>query len=131
MKNFFEKYIYYHSVYFKKVFPKWDGWQSHSIMSLTGCQTLLIVNLTFIFIYGPFNIKRKLNIIEIFIFLAIFFALDYYNNKLYAGRFTEFNDRWKNEQRREKIFSISKIIFFITISWGLIFINGWLFNRYR
>lgn len=131
MKLFFEEYIYYHSIYFKKIFPKWNNWESHTIISLTICQTLIILNFLFFLIYGPLKLKGELNPVEYFAILAIFFGLDYYNNKLYKGRFEEFDKKWKNVERRRKIIKLLIMVIFTFFCWGLIFINGWIYSRYK
>ncbi len=100
-------------------------------LSLTVCQTLIIINIIFFLIYGPFEIKRKSNPIEYIVFLLIFFGLDYYNTKLYKGRFEEFDKRWTNESKKDKLIGMIKIISFVIFCWGLILINGWIYNRYK
>lgn len=131
MKLFFEEYIYYHSIYFKKIFPKWNNWESHTIISLTICQTLIILNFLFFLIYGPLKLKGEFNPVEYFAILAIFFGLDYYNNKLYKGRFEEFDKKWKNVERRRKIIKLLIMVIFTFFCWGLLFINGWIYSRYK
>lgn len=125
MKTFFE-YLYYRiaKLNFVKNFER-------ATISVTMCQTLLIVNIIFFFIYGPFEIHGKSNSYEYLGFLVIFFGLDYYNNKLYKGRFEEFDKKWCNETKKAKIIGMIKVISFIILCWGLVFINGWIYNRYK
>jgi hypothetical protein len=125
MKTFFE-YLYYRiaKLNFVKDFER-------ATISVTVCQTLIIVNVIFFLIYGPFEIHGKLNNYEYFGFLAIFFGLDYYNNKLYKGRFEAFDQKWGNEPKKDKIIGMIKVISFIILCWGLFFINGWIYDRYQ
>jgi flagellar basal body-associated protein FliL len=62
---------------------------------------------------------------------VIFFGLDYYNNKLYKGRFEEFDTRWGNEPKKKKVINMIVIVLTIIIAWGLVFINAWIFGRYK
>jgi hypothetical protein len=125
MKTFFE-YLYYRiaKLNFVKDFER-------ASISVTMCQTLVIVNLYIYFIMGPFEIKGKSSPVEYIIYLVIFFGLDYYNNKLYNGRFHEFDEKWANESRKDKIVGMIKVISFIVLCWGLFFINGWIYDRYK
>lgn len=125
MKTFFE-YLYYRiaKLNFLKNYER-------ATITVTVCQTLIIVNIIFFTIYGPFKIIGKANPMEYIIFLAIFFGLDYYNNKLYKGRFDEFDKKWGNENNKDKILGMIKVISFIIFCWGLIFINGWIYSRYK
>ncbi|WKW46707.1 hypothetical protein P3875_01145 [Myroides sp. JBRI-B21084] len=125
MKTFFE-YLYYRiaKLNFLKNYER-------ATITVTVCQTLIIVNIIFFTIYGPFKIIGKANLIEYLIFLSIFFGLDYYNNKLYRGRFDEFDKKWGNESKKDKIIGMVKVISFIIFCWGLLFINGWIYSRYK
>jgi hypothetical protein len=125
MKTFFE-YLYYRiaKLNFVKDFER-------ATISVTMCQTLIIVNLYIFLIMGPFEIKGKLSPIEYIIYLAIFFGLDFYNNKLYKGRFEEFDRKWGSEPKKTKMIGMIKVISFIILCHGLFFINGWIYNRYK
>lgn len=125
MKNFFE-YFYYRMAKLNKN-------NSYEIPSLglTATQFMLVINMIFLFIYGSFEIKGKFNVFEITGLIVIFFGLDYYNNKLYKNRFNEFESKWANESKKEKTIGFIKIILFVLLSWGLIFINAWIFGRFK
>lgn len=125
MKIFFE-YIFYRMA---KLHPSKE--YHEGTLSLTICQTSIIVNIIFFLIYGPFEIHRKSNNYEYLGFLVIFFGIDYYNNKLYKDRFEEFDKKWGNESKKDKIVGMIKVISFIFLCWGLFFINGWIYNRYK
>lgn len=132
MKYFFKKQYYYMSKYNKKIFKNWNGWESQAIISITMVEFLIILNIL-VGIYLAFSpeTKRKFNTYEIIIFLVLFFGLDYYNNKLYKGRFEEFDELWGNESKKNKIISMITIVLTIIIAWGLVFINGLLFGRFK
>lgn len=125
MKTFFE-YFYYRMT-------KLNQNNSYEVPSLglTATQFILITNIIFLFVYGPFEIKGKFNVFEITGLIVIFFGLDYYNNKLYKNRLNEFESKWANESKKEKTIGFIKIILFILLSWGLIFINAWIFGRLK
>lgn len=125
MKTFFE-YVYYRiaNLNFVKNYER-------AIISVTMCQTLIIVNLYIFFIIGPFKIKGKSTPIEYIVYLVIFFGLDYYNNKLYKGRFEEFDKKWRNESSKDKIIGMVKVVFFVILCYGLFFINGWIYDRFK
>ena len=126
MKTFFE-YLYYRiaKLNFVNNFER-------AIISVTIVQFLVIINAFLIINLKLFNgVERKFKTYEIIIFLLLFFGLDYYNNKLYKGRFEEFDARWGNESKKKKIFNMIIIVLTIIIAWGLVFINAWIFGRFK
>ena len=127
MKKLFE-YFYYRiaKLNFKENKPE------RAIISVTITQSIIILNIVMGLILYIFpKIKRKLNIFEILFILLVFFGLDYYNNKIYKGRYNEFNERWSNESKTSKIINMFFLILFIIFSWGLIFIFGWINGRFN
>ena len=87
------------------------------------------MNLYFFIIIGPLGIKRKLLTIEYIFFLTIFFGLDFYNHKLYKGRFEEFDKKWGNEPKINKILGMIKVMAFIILCWGFFLITAWIYDR--
>ncbi|ESU23810.1 hypothetical protein FLJC2902T_32230 [Flavobacterium limnosediminis JC2902] len=83
------------------------------------------------FIVEPLGLVGKPSNPVIVTFLLLYFALDYYNSKLYKGRFEEFKEKWGIEDKKNRKVGNRKIILFIIFSWGFIFINGWIYNRYQ
>ncbi|MEC4050184.1 hypothetical protein OX284_012140 [Flavobacterium sp. SUN046] len=127
MNRFFE-YFYYRiaKLNFKGNNPE------RAIISVTITQSIIILNVIMGLILYIFpEIKRKFNIFEILFILLVFFGLDYYNNKIYKGRYDEFNERWSNESKTNKIINMFFLILFIIFSWGLIFIFGWINGRFN
>jgi hypothetical protein len=125
MKKFFQ-YLFYRMA---RTSPKKK--YNDGIISVSICQTLIIVNIIFFVIYGPLEIHGKITDIEYFLFFVIFFGIDYYNNKIYNGKFEEFDKKWRNESKKAKVFGMIKVVSFIIFCWGLVFINGWIYNRYK
>ncbi len=125
MKTFFE-YLYYRiaKLNFVKNYER-------AIISVTVCQTLIVMNIAFFLIYGPLKIKGKFNTFEMFFILAIFFGLDYYNSKLYKGKYDKLNEKWGNQSKKDKIMGMIIVVSFIILCWGLVFINGWLYKRLK
>jgi hypothetical protein len=127
MKTFFE-YFYYRiaKLNFGNNNPE------RAMIGLTSCQTIILLNVimsVYLLIFP--DIKRKFHVYEIIIILIIFFAIDYYNSKLYKGRYEEFHKRWGNESKKKKVINFIWVILFILFSWGLIFINSWIFGRFK
>ena len=124
MKVFFE-YFYYRiaKLNFKKNYER-------AIISVTVVQHLMLVNLYFFLVAGPLEIRGKFSAMEIIIYLAIFFGLDFYNYKIYKDRFDEFEEKWGNESNKMKTIGIIKVLLFIIFSFSLIFINGWIYDRF-
>lgn len=120
------------SKYNKKLFKNWNGWESQAIISVTMVQFLVIINAFLIINLKLFNgEERKFNTYEIIIFLVLFFGLDYYNNKIYKGRYEEFDALWGNEPKKKKVINMIVIVLTIIIAWGLVFINAWIFGRFK
>ena len=111
---------------------KWDKNSSYGVptLGITTCQFFIIANLYFFLVAGPLNIRGRLNTIETIIYLIIFFGLEFYNNKIYKNKFNEFEKRWGNESKKDKTIGIIKVILFIIFSWGLIFINAWIYDLF-
>jgi hypothetical protein len=126
MRQFFQ-YMYYRMA---KLHPKKK--YQEGTLSVTMVQFLVVINAILVVNLKLFNgEKRKFNSYEIIIFLVIFFGLDYYNNKLYKGRFEEFDARWGNEPKKKKVINMIVIVLAIIIAWGLAFINAWIFGRFK
>ena len=132
MTYLFEKQYYYTSKYFKTTFKKWSSWESQAILSVTMVQFFIILNII-VGIYFTFfpEVKRKFKSYEIIIFLALFFLIEYNNNKLYKGKYDELDKRWGNQLKKKKIIDIIVIVLVIIFSWGFVFINSWIFSRYK
>lgn len=126
-KRFFE-YFFYRIAKLNLRFTKPD----RAITSVTAVQFSIIMNI-FLAIYLMLfpNIKRNFTIYEILALLAVFFTIDYFNTRIYKGRFEEFDKRWNNEPRSRKVVGMFVVIGFIIFSLGLIFINGLIFDRYK
>lgn len=127
MKKLFE-YFYYRiaKLNFK------DNRPERAIISVTATQCVVLINILMAISLMIFpEIKRKFNIFEMVFILAIFFGLDYYNNKLYKGRYEEFDAKWGNEPQKKKVINMIIITLVILISWGLIFVNAWIFGRFK
>ncbi|MEM0543619.1 hypothetical protein WFZ85_13430 [Flavobacterium sp. j3] len=126
-KTFFE-YFFYRIAKLNIKFTKPD----RAIASVSGVQFLIVLNII-IFFYSLLvpHTKRSLNYIEIIFILALLFIINYLNIPIYEGRYEEFDKRWGNETRKRKI--IGFIIVFLTIifSFGLFFINSWIFDRFN
>lgn len=102
-----------------------------AIISITMCQFMIILNIVIFLVIGPFEIKGKISPLEYVFFVLIFFVLDWYNNKLYNGRFQEIEKKWSTESENEKAVGLIKVFFFIILSFGLTFVNGWIYSRYQ
>jgi hypothetical protein len=99
MKKLFE-YFYYRiaKLNFK------DNRPERAIISVTATQCVVLINILMAISLMIFpEVKRKFNVFEMVFILVIFFGLDYYNNKLYKGRFEEFDARWGNEPKEKKV----------------------------
>lgn len=127
MKTFFE-YFFYKIAKLNIKFTKPDK----SIASVSGVQFLVILNIV-IFFYSLLlpHSSRKLNYIEIIFIVGLLFVINYLNMPIYQGRYEEFDKRWGNEDRKKKIIGYIIVILTIVASFGLFFINGWIFGRFR
>ena len=117
IKTFFE-YFYYRiaKLNFK------NGNQNNAIISVTVCQFLILGNLLLAIYISIFpEVKRKFNIYELAFILLLFFGMDYYNSKIYKDKYDAFDQRWKNESKREKLIKMVIIVLFIIFAWFLIF----------
>jgi hypothetical protein len=131
MKEFFQ-YFYYRwaklNINTKYGYPT---------LAVTSCQMWIIFNLMLFmicsldFLFNNLNLENKFHTLNKIAFVGLVFGLDYYNNKLYDGKYEEFDKKWGEETKNERRMGMLKIILFIIFSWGLIFINAWIFNRYK
>ena len=106
-------------------------------LAVTSCQFLIFMNIIFFvvcsidFLFEDLYLEKKVHQFNSIIIVGLIFGIDYYNNKLYKGRYEEFDEKWGTETKEEKRIGMLKIIIFIIFSWGLIFINAWIFDRYQ
>lgn len=126
MKSFFE-YFYYRMYKLKGNNNSWEM----PLLGLSVTQFMLIVNIVFLLIYGPLNIKGNLSGIEKGVLIILFFGLQFYNYKVYNPKIEQFDIKWGSENKRQKTIGMIKIILFIAFSWGFIFINAYIFDRYK
>ena len=126
MKSFFE-YFYYRMFKLKGNNNSWEM----PLLGLSVTQFMLIVNIVFLLIYGPLNIKGNLSGIEKGVLIILFFGLQFYNYKVYNPKIEQFDIKWGSENKRQKTIGMIKIILFIAFSWGFIFINAYIFDRYK
>lgn len=123
MKKFFE-YMYYRMA---KLSPKKQ--YQDAALPISVCQVLLIFNLYFFLIIGPFNITGKLTSVEAIVMMLVLVGLGFYNQKLYAGRFEEFDKKWGNETTTQKILGMIVIFLFVCFCWFAGFIIAWIYGR--
>lgn len=126
MKTFFE-YLFYKIAKLNIRFTEPD----RAIISVSGVQMNIVINIFIFFYCIIFPSKRGLSYYEILVYLIIFFIIDHFNVKIYEGRFEEFDKRWGKENRKQKIIGYLIVILIIVASFGLFFINGWIFDRYK
>ena len=126
-KTFFE-YFFYRIARLNLRFTKPD----RAITSVTGVQFLLIMNLLLVIYSLVFpNDRRSFSGYEIIILLVIFFTIDYFNVKTYKGRYEELDRRWENESHKKKTIGMFIVIGFIIFCFGLLFITGFIFDRFK
>lgn len=125
-KTFFE-YFFYRIAKLNLRLTKPD----RAITSVSLVQLNISVNIFLFFQASLFPDKRGLAYYDIIIFYALFFTIDYFNIKIYKGMYEKFDERWGNESRKKKIIGMFIVMGFILFSFGLYFINGWIFDRFK
>ena len=63
--------------------------------------------------------------------MALLFLINYINISKYEGRYEEFDNRWRNESAKRKVIGYIIVILLIIFSFGLFFINGWIFGKFK
>ena len=126
--NTFFEYFFYKIAKLNIKFTKPDK----TIASVSGVQFLIILNI-FIFFYSLLSphTSRGLNYIEIIFIVALLFLIIYINISKYEGRYEEFDNRWRNESAKRKVIGYIIVILLIIFSFGLFFINGWIFGKFK
>ena len=127
MKTFFE-YFYYRiaKLNFKGNKPE------RAIISVTMTQFMVMLNILMgIYLLIFPDIRRKFNIYESIFIIILFFVIDFYNGKLYKGRYQEFEERWGQETRQKKIKKMFVIVLTIVVAFCLVFVNAWIFDRFK
>jgi ABC-type Fe3+ transport system permease subunit len=128
MKEFFE-YHYYRIAKFN--FKREGSFAFSALLSVSSVQLLVIVNVL-LFLQSLFSdIKRKTYLYEKIIFVIILLFLLYFNFRKYNKKYFEFREKWKNEDKKTRILKGVIIIFTILLSWGLFFINGFIFGKFK
>jgi hypothetical protein len=124
MKRFFEYFFYrIAKLNFKKDYIL-------AAMSVTGVQFIILLNF-YLFIISSFDTIGKGSGNETLIISILFFALAFYNYRLYDGKYRVFDERWKNESKKKKIVGMIIVILFIILSCSLFFVNGLIFHRFK
>lgn len=125
-KTFFE-YLFYKIAKLNIKLTK----PNRAIVSVSGVQMNIVINIIIFFYCILFPSKRGLTNYEILIYFIIFFIIDYFNVKIYEDRFAELDKRWGNETIKRKIIGYIIVILTIIFSFGLFFLNGWIFGRFK
>jgi hypothetical protein len=123
MKEFFEYFFY-------RMYKR-DNSTQNSALALTGTQFIFLMNLNILILEGPLNIKGKTTNFEIIVAGILFFGLLFFNLNFYSKKLEELERKWENEATKEKRIGMLKIVLFVIVSWGFIFINGLIYNRYK
>ena len=129
MKKFFD-YHYYRVAKFNF---KREGTHAFSaLLSVTSVQLLALLNL-FLFFESLFSHHeaRKLFLYEKISFLLVFLVLLFINYKTYKKKYFEFREQWRHESKKMYIINGAIVILTIILSWSLIFLNAYIFGRYR
>ncbi len=123
MKTFFE-YMYYRiaDLNFTKDYER-------AIVSVTGCQFSIILNLYTLFMILVYDISRKYTPLEYLGMVVVFFVLDYFNGKMLNNRFIEFHRRWRNDSMAKKTWGLILVFSFILFSMGGVFFVAWITDR--
>ena len=125
-KTFFE-YFFYRIAKLNLKITKPD----RAVTSVSLVQQNILINILFVFQGIMLPDKRGMTYYEVIIYFVLFFTIDYFNIKIYKGRYEEFDKRWGNEPRKKKIIGMFIVIGFIIFSFGLFFINAWIFDRFK
>ena len=125
-KTFFE-YLFYKIAKLNIKLTK----PNRAIVSVSGVQMNIVINIIIFFYCILFPSKRGLTNYEILIYFIIFFIIDYFNVKIYEDRFAELDKRWGNETIKRKIIGYIIVILTIIFSFGLFFLNGCIFCRFK
>ena len=126
-KSFFE-YFFYKIAKINIKYTKPD----RAIVSVSALQVSIVMNVIIFFqsLFYP-QPKRHLSIYDLIIFLVLFFTIDFFNTKIYEGRYEELDKRWGNETQKGKTIGLVIVLFSIIFSLSLIFINGLIFGKFR
>jgi len=121
MKYLFD-YIYYR---FYKAFFKWDGEDGHrAILAVTLAQVLIIAVILlaiFVFFWGRailFPYSKLIGMSGV----ALVFILMFVNGKVYDGKFSEFDNRWRDESEDKRILKGLMILIVIILPFIALFI---------
>ena len=117
MKEFFEYFFY-------RMYKR-DNSKENAVLALTGTQFMLLVDLVFFFYKEHLNTSGKI------VAGILFFGLLFFNLSFFSKKIEVLEEKWENETTKEKRIGMLKIVLFVIVSWGFVFVNGWIYNRYK
>ena len=128
MKIFFE---YFYFRFAQRHFKKEGTGAATAILAISSVQFWWIFNIIIFIEYSIDNSQvRKLYSYEKFLIFALFLGLFFFNQRLYSKRYLEFRERWKDENETVRGRNWFILILVLVVSWFLIFLNGWIFDRF-
>jgi hypothetical protein len=123
MKEFFEYFFY-------RMYKR-DNSKENATLFITMTQAMFLMNIIHLFIYGPLEIRGKITDFEKILTVLFILGFGFFNLNFYSKKLEELEKKWGNESTKEKRIGMVKIVLFAIVSWGFIFINGWIYNRYK
>jgi hypothetical protein len=123
MKQFFEYFFY-------RMYKR-DNSKENATLFVTITQAMFVMNLNILILEGPLDIRGKTTNFEIIIATILVLGMGFFNLNFYSKKIEELERKWENEATKEKRIGMLKIVLFVIVSWGFIFINGLIYNRYK
>lgn len=125
------KFFDYHYYRVAKFYFKRDGVTAiTALISVSSIQVWIILNVL-LFLEGLYPSAVDNFKYSRVIYFSVVIGVILYNKIRYKNKYLEYRNRWNDESKGRKKINGIIIILTILISWCLIFINGFIFHRFK
>jgi Ca2+/H+ antiporter len=121
---------YFYFRFAQKNFKRDGASANTALLNITIVQVLVITNIYLFFSFLFERENRNFSLFHKILFFLLFILIYYLNHKKYKGKYLEFRERWKDETKDQRQMRWVVIIFVVIMSWGLFFINGFIFDKF-